>query len=380
MGDEPNWEKVKPLGEGGQSNVFLARTPQRTRERQKFLELLNSFPPPITAVTEERAQLNVQFAGALLAYTQSDLVSELGALKIFKIRQEGGSSQALERLRKEVHVLRKNRMGLPRLLDASESEGWIVTEYFPRGTVEDNITRYKGNVALALKAFLSLVNVVTMLHDDDVIHRDIKPANVFVRELDDLVLGDFGIVFLPDQPNRATRTGESVGPHDYMPPWTDVGGRLENVDSSFDVYMLGKLLWCMVTGRLLLKREWFREPVNDISIIFEDNPHAYMINRILEKCVVDRRENCISIHELRSMVSTFMRVIEQGGQLLQEDVPRPCHVCGGGRYEPQLSRQSNPVFHLRLWNLTGNDNDIEGVRLFSCNYCGHITFFRASSR
>ena len=43
---------------------------------------------------------------------------------------------------------------------------------------------------LALRAFLSLVNTVTKLHDENIVHRDIKPANVFVRELDDLVLGD----------------------------------------------------------------------------------------------------------------------------------------------------------------------------------------------
>ena len=45
-----------------------------------------------------------------------------------------------------------------------------------------------------------------------------------------------GIVFLPDQPKRLTRTNESVGPHDYMPPWADVGGRLGDVHPNFDVY------------------------------------------------------------------------------------------------------------------------------------------------
>ena len=105
---------------------------------------------------------------------------------------------------------------------------------------------------------MSLVNTVTQLHDENIVHRDIKPANVFVRELDDLVLGDFGIVFVPDQPVRLTRTNESVGPHEYMPPWAETGGRLNKVESNFNVYMLGKLLWCIVTGRLVLRREWFR--------------------------------------------------------------------------------------------------------------------------
>lgn len=321
-------------------------------------------------------------AEAIWSYARPDSLPELGAMKIFKIREDGSEQQALDRLKREMQVLQQNRPGLPKLLDSSEPERWIVTEYFPRGTVEDNISLYKGNPALVLKAFLSLVNTVALLHDEDIVHRDIKPANVFVRQDDQLVLGDFGIVYLPDQPARLTRTNESVGPHDYMPPWAETEGRLENVHTNFDVYMLGKLLWCMVSGRLLLKREWFRQPQNDISLMFRDDPHAYMINVILEKCVVERPQDCMSIHDLRAMVVAFVSLIDQGGQLLQDEVPRPCHVCGFGEYKPELFRQSNPAFHLRLWNLSGGANDIntETVRLFVCSSCGHIEFFRTSSR
>ncbi len=300
-------------------------------------------------------------------------------MKIFKIREEGGEQQALERLKQEMHVLRENRPGLPKLLDANESERWIVTEYFPRGTLEDNILNYQGKPALALKALLSLVNTVALLHDEDIVHRDIKPANVFVREDDELVLGDFGIVFLPNQPARLTRTQESVGPHDYMPPWGNFGGRLENVRANFDVYMLGKLLWCMVSGRLLLQREWFREPQNDISLMFKDDPHAYMINVILDKCVVDRAQSCVSIHDLHAMVIAFVSVIDQGGQLLQEEVPRPCHVCGVGKYRPEHFRQPDQSFRMRFWNLSGGANNINAatVRVYICDRCGHMELFKA---
>jgi len=138
-------------------------------------------------------------------------------MKRFKIRDD--EQQSLDRLKQEVQILKQNRPGLPKLLDSNESERWMVTEYFPEGTLEDNILRYKGKPDLALRAFLSLVNTVKAIHADDIVHRDIKPANVFVRSDEELVLGDFGIVFVPDQPVRLTRTDESVGPHDYMPPW-----------------------------------------------------------------------------------------------------------------------------------------------------------------
>ncbi|MGO9516306.1 MAG: protein kinase domain-containing protein [Candidatus Korobacteraceae bacterium] len=228
----------------------------------------------------------------------------------------------------------------------------MVTEYFPQRSLEHNTHKYEGKPALALKAFRSLVETVARLHDEGVVHRDIKPANVFVGNHDELILGDFGIVFLPNQPNRLTRTNESVGPHDYMPPWSDVGGRLENVQPNFDVYMLGKLLWCMVSGRLLLQREWFDRPDNDISLMFRDDPHAYMINVILGKCVVEDPKQCLSsARDLLLIVDTYLSVIDRGGQLLKDGVPRPCHVCGYGFYE-RLPLQMNSQGHvLRLWRV-----------------------------
>ena len=214
---------------------------------------------------------------------------DLGAMKVFKVRGEG---QEEERLRQEVEVLEQSRPGLPKLLDSNLRERWIVTELFPRGTLEENHSLYKGDARRALKAFLSLVKTVAALHADGIIHRDIKPANVFVREDDELVLGDLGIVFLPDQPSRVTRTNESVGPHDYMPPWADVDGRLGTVDCNFDIYMLGKLLWCMVSGRLRLQRERFDRPSNDLTKIFKDDPAMFMVNVILKQCLVEEPEQC----------------------------------------------------------------------------------------
>jgi serine/threonine protein kinase len=364
---EVQWERIKRLGGGGQSDVFLVRSPGRVTQRAACLRTIRA-----ALDQDKRAEL----AEAMWSYARPESLSELGAMKIFKVRDDGGEQQALARLKQEMQVLQQNRPGLPKLLDSSEAERWIVTEYFPEGTLEDNILRYKGKPALALKAFLSLVNTVAQLHDEDIVHRDIKPANVFVRQNDELVLGDFGIVFVPDQPDRVTRTNESVGPHDYMPPWGDIGGRLEKVDSNFDVYMLGKLLWCMVSGRLVLQREWFRDSQNDISVMFRDDPHAYMINTILEKCVVERQQNCVGIHDVRAMVIAFVSLIEQSGQLLQKEVPRPCHVCGYGKYQAE-TLQNKSVGSVRIWT-GGSDTVNLTVQTFACDKCGHVEFFKTA--
>jgi serine/threonine-protein kinase len=179
-------------------------------------------------------------------------------------------------------VLAQNRRGLPRLLDSNESQRWVSTEFLPGGTLEDHLLRFKGDALHSLVAFRDLVETVASLHLENIYHRDIKPANIFIGVDGRLILGDFGIAFLPDQPERLTFTNESVGPRDYRPPWAEVEERLDQVSGHFDVYMLGKLLWCMVAGRLKLVREWHMRPEYDLTVKFPANPQMYMINAILE--------------------------------------------------------------------------------------------------
>lgn len=382
-GAKSDWEVIgEPLGSGGQSIVYLVRGPKRASERMRGIDTIHSCNP-WAAATENRVKKTGEFADAIWVYARRDIPSDLGAMKVFKLRESGpaGEQQAMNRLQKEIEVLKAGREGLPRLLDHNLDEKWMVTEYFPEKSLEYNLAKYKGNAALSLKAFLSLVKTVSALHQAEIIHRDIKPANVFVRDAENLVLGDFGIVFLANQANRPTLTGESVGPHDYMPPWADVDGRLAEVRPSFDIYMLGKLLWCMVTGRLRLQREYFRQQENDVTILFADDPAMHMIDTVLKACVVEREDQCtISASELVDVVSTLIQRLERGGQLLHAGVPRPCRICGRGHYHsgafpasmPQIPKEG-PV-GLQFW-IHGSDRTTVSVFPYVCDNCGHVEFF-----
>jgi serine/threonine protein kinase len=221
---------------------------------------------------------------------------------------------------------------------------------------------------------------VAGLHSEGIVHRDIKPANVFFGNENDLILGDFGIVYLPNQPERVTRTDERVGPHDYMPLWADLGERLEKVEPTFDVYMLAKLLWCMVAGKLKIPRECYREPAFDLTQLFPDDPHTYVINSILEKCLVEKAEDCLpSAKELLSEVDKYIRMIDRGGRLLGEKVPRLCRVCGMGRCQLKILDKDTPGAILRLWHGGGaTDSSSLRGRVFICDNCGHTEFFASN--
>ena len=379
-GNRSDWQVVgDPLGEGGQSTVHLVRGPTRLNVRSKDIQQILSFNPWGTSMADTRAKLTGEFADAVTEYGRSESPSELGALKEFKLRND--EQQAISRLKQEVETLGEGLPGLPRLLDFNLKERWMVTEYFPNSTLENNPAKYKGDVRRALKAFLSLVKTVVALHAQGIVHRDIKPANVFVRQDNELILGDFGIVFLPDQPVRLTRTNETVGPHDYMPPWAEGGGRLVDVTSKVDVYMLGKLLWCMVSGRLRLQREWFDRPDYDLTAIFPDDPAMHMVNVILKRCLVESADKCeTSASDLVLIASVYVQILERGGQLLHVGIPRPCRVCGHGQYQSNgLPSTHQPLpkegpFGLRLWT-NGSDHASVPVYPFVCDSCGHVEFF-----
>jgi len=93
-----DWERVNPtkLGEGGQSEVYLVRTPERTKQRARSFEIINSHAFPNTQTEEVRSKMNREYLEAIRDYTRSDLPAELGAMKEFKIRND--EQQSLRRL------------------------------------------------------------------------------------------------------------------------------------------------------------------------------------------------------------------------------------------------------------------------------------------
>jgi serine/threonine protein kinase len=376
------WEKIemRPLGAGGQSEVFLVRSPERVGQLRNCLvemdKTMGAVSSPVRT-DQRKAQLG-DLAKAFRDYSRPEEDSEFGALKVFKNRGDDSpldpKSQEVKRLKNEIDVLRKNYPGLPKLLASSESEFWIVTEYFRTGSLEKQIGKYENNPLLALTAFRSLVKAVTSLHDEGLVHRDIKPANVFIRNDQELILGDLGIVFVPNAPERPTETNEKVGPSDYMAPWLhSSGARVADVKPSADVYMLGKLLWCMVSGRLKLFREDYREAEFNLERL--ESPHMERINLILDECVVAKEQMCLrSATELLTLVDATIRDVSGANLILPNgDLRLGCVICGKGTYKLQTSDDGSYI------QLSLSDGMVRGgetrVRAFVCNVCTHHAFF-----
>jgi serine/threonine protein kinase len=371
------WQKGSFLGAGGQSEVYAARHPQRVlTHKQNRIDLT----PTVLGNDRDR------FADALWSYVRPDLDSELGALKIFKMPTKSSGFPvppppwvALERLKKEIAALGEGFAGLPKLLNCDVDERWIITEYFPEGSYEKHLGRYRGKVLPALRMFRSLVKTVVELHGKGYIHRDIKPQNIFLRG-DELVLGDLGIVFMPDNAGRVTALDERVGPRDYLPPWVHLGRRDEAPRPAIDVYMLGKFLWTMIDGRDFLPRELHNNPSYDFDLTqtFQGDPHMDFVNKLLSNSVVEHEKDCtLTAPDMLGYIDKMLQVADRGGQMLWKDVPRPCRICGDGFYIPEISVTGASISRGDSVELSVWIPQQKTLRVYPyvCSYCGHLEFF-----
>jgi len=380
------WERVnpEPIGGGGQSYVYKVRTPKRSKQRVGTLAIVNSHEPISTQEVAAKKMRNRQYVEALKDFIRPDLPEELGAMKEFELRDD--PEQSLQRLKQEIAVLDQGKPGLPKLLGYNVHERWMVTEFFANGTLEDHILEYRGNARIALKAFRSVVATVAELHKEDIVHRDIKPANIFIGKEHELILGDFGLVYVPNSgKTRVTKlTGETVGAGDFVPPvtWRGMGTRPEVVTPNFDVYMLGKVLWCMVAGKSKLEREFWDYPEYDLTKLFPSDPDMHMINVILKNSVVVKQGDCLrSAVDLLTVVDSNLETLKRGGQLLLAGIPRICRICGVGHYARQYFLKDTPNYNLRLWNSGGaNDTSTVGIEFWECDTCHHVELFRANPR
>ncbi|GIH96766.1 protein kinase [Planobispora siamensis] len=132
--------------------------------------------------------------------------------------------------------------------DVVEEDGrpWIVMQLV-RSRSLGEIVRRRGPLPPERVAAvgLRLLGALRAAHAAGVLHRDVKPENVLLADDGRVVLTDFGIASMTQEP-RITRTGGMVGTPAFLPP-----ERLHGLPATpeSDLWSLGATLYAALEGR-----------------------------------------------------------------------------------------------------------------------------------
>jgi serine/threonine protein kinase len=152
------------------------------------------------------------------------------------------------------------------------------------GDLSKRVLMYKGSLDSVIIVSKQLCRGLHAAHSANIIHRDIKPENIlFTGTGHDAVLTDFGICLIRSEA-RITDAGEVVGPWAFMPPEVEGGGELD-VTPAGDIYSLGKLIYYMISGGVVLPRERLAE--SPYADVLSGGQRYTLLRALLSKMICD---------------------------------------------------------------------------------------------
>jgi hypothetical protein len=172
--------------------------------------------------------------------------------------------------------------------DSPPERQFIVMPYASYGDLSGRVALYKNNPDSVILVAKSLASALQAAHAAGIVHRDVKPPNVlFPTAGHDVWLGDFGICLIRDL-DRRTEDAEVVGPIQFMAPELEDGGQLD-VSPAVDVYSLGKVIYFMLSGGVVLPRERLHE--SEYASIFATGERQRLFGMLLSRmiCSLPRR-------------------------------------------------------------------------------------------
>jgi serine/threonine protein kinase/formylglycine-generating enzyme required for sulfatase activity len=116
-------------------------------------------------------------------------------------------------------------------------------------TADDEKMRREYSLTALLQVFLPVCQAVHYAHARGIVHRDLKPDNIMLGGYGEVLVTDWGLARLLEQPAEDLQNGQgpqTLGTPAYMSP-EQAMGMLGQVDELSDIYSLGAILYEMLT-------------------------------------------------------------------------------------------------------------------------------------
>jgi serine/threonine-protein kinase len=161
----------------------------------------------------------------------------------------------IQRFTREARLLaRLDHPNIVRCYDVGQDRGvhYLAMEYVDGESLQDWLDRlHTLSVGDSLHIVLACAEALQHAHEQNLIHRDIKPANVLLTRKGMVKLADLGLAKALSDDVVMTQTGTAAGTPAFMAP--EQARDVKHVDGRCDIFALGAVLYCSLTGNLPFK-------------------------------------------------------------------------------------------------------------------------------